>query len=782
MNKRYKKSIAKQIATEGIVLLKNENKVLPLSEERVAAFGRTFYYCLKGGAGSGDVLGIFPVNPYEALKETKVDLCSEVSEFYNAFNSERYDPELKYWNRYNCEWVNSLPEPSVPDVLIENAAETCKKAIINIGRSSGEWFDIPKEKGSFYLTDEEISLIERVKKNFDHVILILNTYGVIDTEFIKKYNFDAVLYVSMGGEEMGNAVSDVLVGNASPCGKLADSWAPIDSYPTHEGFDTLNIPYKEGIYVGYRYFDSFGITPDFHFGFGLSYSQFRISPTFVRNEGTNITVGAKVQNVGDYDGKEVVQVYLSEPQGKLHKAYQQLAAFKKTESLIKGEECDVELSFDLADFAAFNEENAEFVLEKGNYLIRLGNSSRNTEVIAKLCLNEDAVTFKTVNRLPLKQKLDLIKTTPESFYSYEGENGEIEIAPVLNISQSDIKLTFPKALKEDEFLKGKGSIKFSDVRSGRASLDEFVAELSDEQLSDILNGVTSKTLIPNLNVGTMAVTIEGAAGEIWSSKELDIPPCVNADGPTGVRLGGFIDKVNKIPRDSELSLKMTAFPIATCIANTWNLSLAKAFGEAVSDDMSISGLNGWLAPALNIHRNPLCGRNFEYFSEDPLISGEMAAAVVIGIQLDENGESKKHYATIKHFAANNAEKYRFDSDSVVSERALREIYLKGFKIAVQKGKPYALMNSYNKINGEYASDSVDLNKGILRSEWGFDGCVMTDWDCKSHSELMPKAGCDLVMPGFKNEEYLNAIRNGTINKADAQLCAKNILALVLKTT
>ncbi len=779
MDKKY---VSKQIAEEGIVLLKNKNGALPLKGECVAAFGRTFYYCFKGGAGSGDVMGVFPVNPSEAMEETDVELVREISDFYNDYNSKTYEDELKYWNRHNCKWVNSLPEPHVSDELIESAAKKAKKAIINIGRSSGEWFDIPKEKGSFYLTDEETSLIERVTEKFDSVILLLNTYGVIDTGFIKKYKFAAVVYTSMGGSEMGYAVANVLCGKATPSGKLADTWAPIETYPTHEGFDTLEIPYKEGIYVGYRYFDSFGIEPDYPFGFGLSYTEFRISPTFLKNEGTKITVGARVENIGNIFGKEVVQVYISEPQGKLHKAYQQLAGFVKTETLQKGEACDVEIRFDLADFSAFEEETASFLLEKGDYLVRLGNSSRNTEVIGKLRLSDDAVTFQTVNRLPLQTKLDLIKTSPDKFYTYSEEKNQINSCPVLNINSSEIIKRSPSELSDFPNIDKAENYKLSDVRSGKISIEEFVAQLSNEQLSDILNGVTGKTLSPNLNVGTMSVTVEGAAGEIWSNQELEIPPCINADGPTGVRLGGFIDEEGQIPRDTELSLKMSAFPIATCIANTWNVVLARSFGDCVSDDMSIAGINGWLAPALNIHRNPLCGRNFEYYSEDPLISGEMAAATVNGIQYNEKGESKKHYATIKHFAANNAEKYRFDSDSIVSERALREIYLKGFKIAVEKSKPYAVMNSYNKINGAYASDSFDLNNGILRMEWGYEGCVMTDWCCKSHSDLMPQAGCDLVMPGLKNQEYLDSINNGTIKLSDARKGVRNILNLVLKTT
>ena len=783
MDKFYKTQSIRDIAGEGIVMLKNQNGALPLkSTDCVAAFGRTFYYCFKGGAGSGDVMGVFPVNPYDAMLKTDVTLCREVSDFYTGYNSERYDSELKYWNRYNCKWVNSLPEAEVSDELIENASKTCNKAIINIGRSSGEWFDVPREKGSFYLTDIEVSLIERVTEKFDSVILLLNTHGVIDTGFMKKYNFDSILYTSMGGSEMGNAVADILSGKESPSGKLTDTWADIDLYPTHEAFQEFDIPYNEGIYVGYRYFDSFGIEVDFPFGFGLSYTEFRISPTFCRVNGTEVTIGASVENMGNTAGKEVVQVYLSEPRGKLGKAYQQLAAFKKTKKLNAGEKADVEISFNLSDFAAYDEENAEYILEKGDYLVRLGNSSRSTEIIAKIHLSDDAITLKTVNRAVCKTELNLIKPDTQKFYTYIDEKNQLDNCPVLELPLDAVECVTVKQPGEKEELTNKGFVTLEDVRNNKADLEALVAQFTDEQLADILNGITGKTLGTNLNIGTMAVTVEGAAGEIWSCDTYKVPPCINADGPTGIRLGGFIDKEGQIPRDTELSLAMSAFPTATCVANTWNPELARRMGECVSDDMSKANLNGWLAPALNIHRNPLCGRNFEYYSEDPVISGEMAAATVVGIQTLSDGSSSKHYATIKHFAANNAEKYRFDSDSQVSERALREIYLKGFEIAVKKAKPLAIMNSYNKVNGVYTSDSFDLNTAILRAEWGYEGCVMTDWCAKSSALKMPHAGCDLVMPGLKNQDYLDGLKNGKISRADAQRCAVNIMRLVLKTT
>ena len=517
----------------------------------------------------------------------------------------------------------------------------------------------------------------------------------------------------------------------------------------------------------------------------MSYTDFDINVKGVSVEKTCVNIDVEVKNVGNFKGKEVVQVYLSEPEGKLPKAYQQLATFKKTRELGVGETEKLNLSFDISDFAGFDEETAQFILEKGNYYIRVGNSSRNTHIAAKITLESTVVTCKTVNRMKLQEELDLLSPQNAKPISYIGEEDEKENCISLSFNKDDFVagVSLPENRVPNELEKIDQNLHtIGEVADGKITMEQFVAQFSNSELADILNGVTGNTINVNMNVGTMARSIQGAAGEIWSSEKYGIKPCVNADGPTGIRLGGFIDKPGQIPTDTEMSLKMTAFPIATCIASTWNPALAEDFGRAVADDMETVGLEGWLAPAMNIHRSPLCGRNFEYYSEDPLISGVFGGATVKGIQFAEDGTSACKYTTIKHFAANNAETQRFDSDSIVSERALREIYLKPFKIAIKIGNPIAVMNSYNKINGIYASDNFDLNTGILRREWGYDGCVMTDWGAKSSADLMPNAGCDLVMPGCKNKQYLEGLENGSIPRSVAQRCAVNIMNVVLKTT
>ena len=783
MTQEYKTNLMRRIAREGMVLLKNENNVLPLKkDEKVAVFGSTFYFCIKGGGGSGDMLGISPVHPVEAMKNSEVVLDEAVTEFYENFNAERYELELRYFNRF-CNWASkvawpsNIEEPELSDELIESAAKRNDKAIINIARNAGENTDVTLKEGDFYLTQKEISMIERVCKNFKSVILLINSYGVIDTSFIEKYNFSAILYTSMGGSEMGNAVADILTGAESPSGKLASTWAPIEAYPTNEAFSELSIPYKEGLYVGYRYFDSFGIEPTFRFGFGLSYTDFSIDFADCALDGTKVTVKAMVKNIGEVAGKEIVQLYMSEPQGELIKVYQQLVGFAKTKTLSPGEETEVAIAFDLKNFASYRESTAEYILEKGVYSLRLGNSSVNTKICARITLDETAVTFKTVNRCVPEKTIEQIY--PENLDNQSGEEyvsvAKLSLSAGNIVAEISSQPVVPTELSKGEFCT------LEQVRSGEKTMEEFVSQFTDEQLADILNGVTVNT-INAVNIGVTSRNVPGAAGETWFSAEHKIPPCVNADGPTGIRLNGHISDRNNIPPKNEMADSMSAFPVATCVANTWDVALPRLMAEVVSNDMSRAKLSGWLAPAMNIHRNPLCGRNFEYFSEDPLVTGEMASAVVLGTQTNPDGTLSGHYATIKHFAANNAEIHRMESDSVISERTLREIYLRGFEIAVKKAKPLAVMNSYNKINGIYAADNFDLNTGILRAEWGFDGCVMTDWCTWNTAFLMSEAGCDLVMPGLKNKEYLEGLTDGRINRAAAQKSAVNIFNLVLKTT
>lgn len=782
MNNNYLKKIALESAREGMVLLKNRNEALPLKrDEKIAAFGRTFYFCFSSGAGSGAVLGKPPIDLYKCFLDEGCVLDGEIADFYHNFNQKRFDDELKYFNRVDRKWVNSLPEAPINEKMISDAASRCDTAVINIGRTSGEWIDVIKEAGGYYLTDIEKAVLKNVKKYFKKTVLLLNIHSVIDMKFIEELDFDAILNTALAGEKAGEAAADIIFGNVSPSGRLTDTFADIDDFPTNEGFDALEIPYNEGIYVGYRYFDSFNKKVVYPFGFGLSYSDFIIDTNNIKTENSKITITANVENCGKFASKEVVQVYLSEPKGKLEKAYQQLAGFAKTETLNPGESEEVTISFDLASFACYDAESEAYILEKGVYTIRVGKNSRNTDVAAVINLTDTVTVKKVKNLFGNTDKLNLI-SAPDIKQDKKDDIANIKL---ITLSKENIKCeTANYSAEPAECLipgSGNADITLCDVFENRELIKDFVSQFTDEELSDILNGVTGNTLSEELHVGTMARTVDGAAGETFSSKKYKIPTCVNADGPAGIRLGGFVGR-NPVPKETEYSLKMTAFPTATTIANSFNLKLAEEFGRCVGLDMDTCGVAGWLGPGMNIHRNPLCGRNFEYYSEDPLVSGLFAAAAVRGCQTEEDGSPSGRYATIKHFAANHAENFRFDSDSVVSERALREIYLRAFEIAVREGKPLAVMNSYNKLNGEYTSDSKRLNICVLRDEWGYDGCVMTDWCAKSSAKYMVNAGCDLVMPGLKNKEYLELIKSGVISRAAARQSAQRIMELVLKTS
>ncbi len=774
----------RNIAADGMVLLEN-NGILPLKKDTgIAAFGSTMYFCNKGGCGSGDVLSVIPVQPYDALVNCNISVNKEIADLYISFLENDYDWELKYYNRHNVfanpelTWMQFIDEPQISEDMFVKAANTSDVAVVSIGRNIGEHRDFDKVKGSYYLNDQEIGLLTSVKKHFKKAVLVLNTAIVIDPVAIKGFGFDAVLYASFGGSEMGNSLVDILFGNVTPSGKLAATVADINDFPTNENFGELTVPYNEGIYVGYRYFDSFNIQPVYPFGYGLSYTTFDITYKETIVSENKITVKADVKNTGAYNGKEVIQLYISEPDGKLEKAYQQLAAFAKTGELKPNENQEVSLTFDLCDFACFDQEAAEFILEKGTYYLRLGNSSRNTKIVSGVELNNTACCFKTHNRCTLKTKLNLITKT--AFYSYALEQSEKDSCQKYQLDTNCIKAKEPVPLEEKVY-NNVGFFTIKDLKEGKCTIENFVAQFNEVELADLLNGATGATLFPGLNVGCMAKKIPGAAGEIWSSDKYGIDANVNADGPTGIRLGSFYVDFKNVTPDSDLAKSMNAYPVATLVANTWDLDNANLLGAGVSSDMSVCNVDGWLAPGMNIQRNPLCGRNFEYYSEDPLLTGKMAAATVNGIQKDRNGENTKHYATIKHFVANNVENNRLFSDSVVSERALREIYLKGFKIAVDESSPYAIMNSYSKLNGEYTSDSYDLNTAILREEWGYDGIVMTDWCTRNTAFMMTNAGCDLVMPGEKNKEYLEGLKDGRINIQSARRSAERIIKLLLKT-
>ena len=784
MERIEKVEFARRAAADGMVLLKNDNKALPLCKcEKIALFGITSYKAFRMGWGSGDMLAQRTVQINEALLNAGFTLSKELDTKYQKW-TEEHTSEYYNINRNWDQWVYRFNEAELSDDDIENAANDTDVAVITIGRCSGEAADLKNAEGFHKLHKEEYELIQRVSKSFKKTVLVMNVCGPLDLTEIENCKVDAILDASLCGEQFGNSVVDILSGSVTPSGKLTTTWAKTyDDYPTKEGIETKEVPYNEGIYVGYRYFDTFNVTPRYPFGYGLSYTSFEASLLNAQLSETIVILNVDVKNTGDVSGKEVIQCYLSSPDGKLENPYQELCAYAKTSEIAPGESEEVILTFDLIDMAHYDEENAQFILEAGKYIVRVGNSSRNTHVACVINVEKTVVCEVVTNKLKAPEgKLNLISKKGIAPISYAKEAEEIANAQVFNLDCDSVETEYcNEPYKKATLLEQKQNdkiITLEDVYNGDATIEDVVAQFSNEELACMLNGVIYEGANANANVGSMSSKVRGAAGEMWTSDKYKIPTNACADGPSGVRLAIFNMPVED---DSEMAHKMVSFPSGTCLANSWDLEAAYRMGECVADDLEISDIEGWLAPGINIHRNPLNGRNFEYYSEDPIIAGNIAAYITYGVQYDENGDLTGRYTTVKHYACNNIEYERGVSDSIASERALREIYLKGFRIAVQASAPLAIMTAYNKINGVFASTNKDLLNGILRAEWGFDGIVMTDWNPCADAKEHPAAGNDLIMPGCHRKKILEGLEDGSVDKAEAQACAVRILDLILKS-
>ena len=784
MERQEKVQFVRRAAADGMVLLKNKNNTLPLDKDKkIALFGTTSYNCFRLGWGSGDMLAQKITQVNEGLTDAGYELNKEIDEIYSKWIVNHAD-EYKAVNRDWAKWVYRFNEADISLSDIEKSAVSSDVAIITIGRCSGEADDLKNEEGFHKLHKEEYELIRNVSEKFSKTVLILNVYGVIDLTSIEDCKVDTILDASLGGEQFGNSVADIISGKVNPSGKLTTTWAKkYEDYPTCEGVDSIEIPYNEGIYVGYRYFDTFGVEPRYHFGYGLSYTSFDMSISDIHIDGTTVILNVNVKNIGSRSGKEVVQCYISAPDGKLEKPYQELCAYTKTSEILPNHNEDAIIAFDLVDMAHYDEENAEFILERGKYILRYGNSSRNTHIAFVMELDKTIVCEKVINRFAEESgKLNLISKKGASSISYDGEKEEIANAQVFKIHTDCVETDFcNENYKKAELLTpliNDKIITLDDVCDGKATLEELVSQFSNEELACMLNGVIYSGSDANATVGSMSSKVKGAAGEMWTSDKYKIPTNACADGPAGVRLSIFGTPESD---DGEIAHAMVAYPSGTCLANSWDLDAAYQMGAYIADDLKIADIEGWLAPGINIHRNPLNGRNFEYYSEDPLIAGNIGAYVTYGVQYDEDGNPTGRYTTIKHFACNNIEYERGISNSIVSERALREIYLKGFKITVQLSAPLAIMTAYNKINGEFASTNFDLLNGVLRSEWGYEGAVMTDWNPCANSKKHSEAGNDLIMPGCHRKDILEGLNDGTINKAEAQACAVRILSLILNS-
>ncbi len=785
--------IARKAGSEGMVLLKNENHTLPLTEKTIAMFGSGAVRTIRGGTGSGDPFnggvsggGDVLVNQSPRYHINIMDAF--LSEGFQVVNrdslsayAEKYDAKM-VTNSYNPMAVFSFPEYMPSKEEIESCAKQTDTAMYILSRNTGEGHDrnmtytitedgVEYEMGDYCLSAYEKEMIRTLCATFSKVVLVLNSGGPVDlSEVCDLPGLGAILSMCQAGQEGGLALLDVITGQVTPSGKLTDTWAKkYADYPASETFsnndNNVDVEkYEEGIYVGYRYFDTFGIEPLYPFGYGLSYTSFSLGEVDASLSGETLSIKVTVTNTGDtYAGKEVVQVYVSAPDGKLEKPFQVLAAFQKTRLLTPGEKETLTLSFPFRRVASYDSESAAYLLEKGEYKVRLGVSSRDTMPVCRVRVLETLVTEQLRNEMPLQMELKEISKAgangyqpDEDFFSCPAFTLKADAVQTENhaspywdekvttyTTDPDYKAVMPY---ESVCLVEKKKITLKDVYQGKATLAELVAQLSPLQLAT-LNCGTGWGVQNDSSpiIGSNSATIPGAAGEtVDMMEEFGIPSMVVADGPGGVRVGQHFTATDLATGEKVETFHFcTAWPVGTLLAQSFDEALLEEVGKAFSEELEEIGIAVLLGPGMNIHRDPLCGRNFEYYSEDPLLTGKMGAAIVKGIQ-SRDGIG----GCIKHFAANNQETNRNSEDSVVSERALREIYLKGFEIAVKESKPMTIMTSYNRINGIPAADHYSMNTNIARGEWGFDGLIMTDWNGgRSTPYISMHAGNDLIMPG-----------------------------------
>ncbi len=762
--------LARKAAAEGAVLLKNEEQALPLREnERISVFGRIQFDYYKSGAGSGGMVNTpYVVGILDALKEEQLTLNEEVEETYREWlKGHPFD--------YGNGWAQdpwSQEEMPLPEELVQKAAAQSDAAVVIIGRTAGEDRDACNEKGSYLLTDAEEEMLSVVCRSFTRVIVVLNVGYIIDMNWVRKYGPQAVLYTWQGGMEGGHGVADVLMGRVNPCGKLSDTIASsIEDYPSTPYFGGEDGDcYAEDIYVGYRYFETFAKEKVLYpFGFGLSYTAFSVECRKDPDSTEQAVIRAKVKNCGERAGKEVVQVYVKAPQGKLGKPLRSLAAFGKTSLLEPGQEEELLLSVPEERMASYDDSGVTgypycYVLEPGMYEFYAGTDVRSAVLAGTLEIRETKVVQRCRQALAPSKSFERMK--PEV-----NKKGDCKITwenvPLRTYSVKERIGEDPG--KEIPYTGSKGYL-LGDVYDGKITLEEFVAQMNDQDLCCIVRG--EGMCSPKVTPGTAAAF----GGVTDSLKKMGIPCGCCADGPSGIRM--------------DCGTQAFSLPNGTCLACSFDEELSEQLFQMEGAELRKNRIDILLGPGINLHRNPLNGRNFEYFSEDPLLTGKMAAAQLRGMACYQVT------GAIKHFAANNQEYHRARYDSVMSERAAREIYLKCFEIAVKEGGATAIMSTYGAVNGFWTASNYDLLTAILRDEWKFDGLVMTDWWAKMNEEgvepsvhnaaAMVRCQNDLYMVVHSAEENTNgdnleeALKNGTLKRAQLQRCAMNILRTLMK--
>ena len=814
------RALAREAAAEGFVLLKNENKALPLAKgSKIGLYGAGAVCTVKGGTGSGDVNERDSINIYDGLKNAGFQVTS--ASWLEAYNKV-YDEARLAWrdlilsriNGGNTSFIEAyfttkFIQPDGPDIGAAAKGDGADVAVYVIRRIAGEGADRRDEAGDYFISEGEKALLAQVCEAYKQVVLVLNTGGLIDLAFTEEFsNIDAIVQYVQAGQEGGNALADILVGDVTPSGKMTDTWAlTYGDYPNADFFsyksgDVFCEEYREGIYVGYRYFDTFEVPVRYCFGHGLSYTTFDmnavdISITGQGTKNVKLQVTAAIKNTGDtYAGKEVMQVYVSCPQGKLPKEFRRLVGFGKTKLLAPGEEQTMTISVAIDQLTSYCEESAAWIMEAGAYGIWIGSSLDSAKLAGSVRLDADAVTSKLRNICPIEGKLEEFRPEAGKLQAREAAwHKDAEALPVVVLKSADIVTeTVTYSAVPDDLPGEAGEI------VEKLSLDQLVAfATGDPSMGQGSTIGAAGQSVP----GAAAETVKAAEGEPWN-----VASIVLADGPAGLRLhrdyqvengqvvkksfiqthedGLFVGEAEKAEKKGETYYQFcTAIPVGTLLAQTWNTELVCRIGEMIGHEMEEFEVTLWLAPGMNIHRNPLCGRNFEYYSEDPLVSGIMASAITLGVQKVPGCGT-----TIKHFACNNLEDNRKGSDSVIHERALREIYLKGFEIAVKNAQPMSIMTSYNLINGVHAANSYDLCSAAARDEWGFAGAIMTDWTTTTSSTAgictasgCMRAGNDMVMPGnpSDHENIREELACGTLDIRELKRCVWNTIRIILQS-
>ncbi len=781
------------LAPECMVLLRS-NGAFPLAEPgEIALYGSGARHTIKGGTGSGDVNSRHVTTIEEGLVTAGFTIVTRP--WLEAYDRIRLQAHEDFIAGIRAEAAKRglpaimvgmgsvMPEPEYTIPLDIETGSDPRTAVYVLSRTSGEGSDRTPEAGDLRLTDTEIRDILALNARFERFLLVLNVGGVVDLSPLD--DVANILLLSQLGACIGDAFADVLLGRAYPSGKLATTWTAWDEGDQIGDFgDPDDTHYREGIYVGYRFYDSVGKEPLLPFGFGLGYTTFDAQPRQVSLDGARVSIDVDVTNTGEYPGKETIQVYVSVPAGRLDQPLQALAGFTKTGEIAPGATARITVDVDLTDLASYDEAARATVLEAGRYLLRAGTSSRQLSPVAVVELAQDATVRHLAGDLgepgftDWKPEPPAVLDIPAGLSVLAVDPDDLRLpdraAPDEQVAREDLALTLARDLSDDELI--------------------------HTVLGDYRRGEESGSI-----VGAASTTVIGAAGQA-TTRIPGLPGIIMADGPAGLRLAPtygvdaegpfslgdsslpatFLELLDDAGREAlgiadepeprepaEIREQYTtAIPIGTALAQSWNPALAEQLGDVVGAEMERFGIHLWLAPAINLHRSVLCGRNFEYLSEDPLLAGRIAAAITRGVQTHPG-----RGVTIKHLACNNQETNRLNSNSRVGPRALRDLYLRAFEICVRQARPAAVMTSYNLINGVHTSESAQLLEVILRREWGFDGLVMTDWvvDGMTRSDMKHprataaatiKAGGELFMPGGETDrqDLLAALERGSAGR------------------